>query len=303
MNERRPALEIPFSDAEKLLKNGNGAAALAYICMKASGKCSVTELAKTLRCSGDEAASLLGELRALGLVSDVAQRLAPAEELPEYSPADLQRAGGDRSFTGLLSAVESLFGRVLSQTDVNRLFGIYDYLGLPCDVILLLVNHCVEEFRARHGEGRLPAMRIIEKEAYTWANREILTYDMAEEHLRARAERRSAMEQLRTALQIRDRELTPTERRYAESWLEMGFSVEALALAYDRTVVNTGRLVWKYMDSIVKSWHEKGLHTPEEIAAGDGRRVRPAAAQPAAGAHPQDDAARMQRMLEKLKKE
>lgn len=303
MNERRPALEIPFSDAEKLLKNGDGAAALAYICLKTMGKCSITELAKTLRCSGEEAASMLGELRALGLVSDVATRLAPAEELPEYTPADLQRAGGDTAFSGLLSAVEALFGRVLSQTDVNRLFGIYDYLGLPCDVILLLVNHCVEDFRARHGEGRLPAMRLIEKEAYSWANREILTYDMAEEHLRQRAERRSSMERLRTALQIRDRELTPTERRYAESWLEMGFSVEALALAYDRTVVNTGRLVWKYMDSIVKSWHEKGLHTPEEIAAGDGRKSRPAAASQGAPARHQDDAERMQRMLERLKKD
>ena len=47
----------------------------------------------------------------------------------------------------------------------------------------------------------------------------------------------------------------------------LGFSAGARELAYDRTVLKTGRLQWKYMDSIVRSWHGKGLHTPEEIAA------------------------------------
>jgi hypothetical protein len=62
-------------------------------------------------------------------------------------------------------------------------------------------------------------------------------------------------------LQINGRALTQTEQKYIESWLDMGFGPDALEIAYDKTVVKTGRLQWKYMDSIVNSWHGKNLHT------------------------------------------
>lgn len=51
------------------------------------------------------------------------------------------------------------------------------------------------------------------------------------------------------------------------SWLDMGFDADCLAIAYDRTVTNTGSLKWNYMNKIVTSWHEKGLHTPADIEA------------------------------------
>ena len=45
--------------------------------------------------------------------------------------------------------------------------------------------------------------------------------------------------------------------------------------AYDRTVVQKGALVWSYMNGIIRRWEEKGLHTPEQIAAGDAKRPLP----------------------------
>ncbi|MCC8357708.1 MAG: DnaD domain protein, partial [Oscillospiraceae bacterium] len=71
------------------------------------------------------------------------------------------------------------------------------------------------------------------------------------------------------ALGIQGRRLSPTERKYIDDWITLGFGPEALALAADRTVTNTGDLKWKYMNSIVHSWHQKGLHTVEEIEKGD----------------------------------
>jgi DNA replication protein DnaD len=55
----------------------------------------------------------------------------------------------------------------------------------------------------------------------------------------------------------------------------MGFSPEAVSIAYDRTVLKTGALKWPYLNSILKSWHQKGLHTPEEIETGDGSSAAP----------------------------
>ena len=53
----------------------------------------------------------------------------------------------------------------------------------------------------------------------------------------------------------------------------MGFGPEAVALAYDKTVLKCHELKWAYCNGILKKWNEAGLHTVEEIQAGD----RPAA--------------------------
>lgn len=45
-------------------------------------------------------------------------------------------------------------------------------------------------------------MRQIEKEAYVWANREIMTFEQAEEYIRARARMREAAEEVKRALGI-----------------------------------------------------------------------------------------------------
>jgi len=137
---------------------------------------------------------------------------------------------------------------------------------------MLLIHHCIETYQERSGPGRMPTMRYIEKEAWFWARQEILSYDDAEEHIRREAEKKESLHRLKEVLQIRGRDMTASERKYAEGWLELGFSPEALAIAYDRTVLSTGRLVWKYMDSIVRSWAEKKLFTPQEIEAGDARQ-------------------------------
>lgn len=223
----------------------------------------------------------MGRLAAAGLLTGSdAPPAAPAEVLPEYTAQELvRRSGEDPAFRSILAEAESLLGRTLSGADTRALFGVYDYLGLPVDVIMELLHHCAEECRLKYGPGRVPTMKQIEKEAYVWANREILTFEQAEEYIRARAKLRDATDSLRRAFGIHDRPLSPTERKYIEGWLEQGFTQEALELAYDKTVTNTGQLKWNYMNKIIQSWHEKGLHSPEEIAQGDApKRQAPARA-------------------------
>ena len=181
----------------------------------------------------------------------------------------MRRSADDGAFRALLGECQRVLGHTLSSADLNTLFGIYDRLGMTAETILLLIHHCADKLRRRYGEGRLPTMRAIEKEAFYWANREILTAPQAEEYLAALARRDEEMEKVRHALSLTGRDLTPTERKYIESWLSMGYGAEALAIAYDRTVVGTGKLAWAYMDKIVKSWYEKKLFTAEQIEKGD----------------------------------
>lgn len=270
---RSAALSVPVPEADKLIAAGDGAAALLYLHMlRAGGKLDPEAAAKDLGFSQNDINRAVGALRGMGLLEHAPEKLRPADEMPEYTAEEVVvRTSGDRQFKAVLAETQRIFGRMLSGNELKTLFGIYDHLGMPAEVILLLINHCVEQYRERNGSGRLPTMRSIEKEAFVWANREIITFERAEEYLLRRAALKDSTGLARRMLGIADREPSATEKKYMENWLELGFSPEALEIAYDRTVTNTGKLAWKYMDSIIKSWHGKGLHTPQEIQSGDGR--------------------------------
>ena len=77
-------------------------------------------------------------------------------------------------------------------------------------------------------------------------------------------------------LGLGERMPVPSEEKYLTAWQDMGFSPEAVAIAYDKTVLKCHELKWPYCNGILKRWHEAGLHTPEEIERAD----KPPAKQP-----------------------
>ena len=303
MNEEKTLLSA--DEADKLLASADGNAALLYLHILRSGGFSLTAAARVLRRSETETAMAADTLRRLGLLQKPQEPLRESE-LPEVNAEDIvARAETDSAFKGLVSEAEKALGRVLSVRDLQVLFGIYDHLGLPADVIMLLLHHCVEEYQARSGPGRMPTMRSIEKEGWYWAEQEIWSLDAAEAHLQRCRQRRETAAQIGESLQIRGRELTATERKYIESWIALGFGAEAVAIAYDRTVLRTGRLQWKYMDTILHSWSEKQLFTPEAIEAGDPmqRRKRAAASAEEDSRKLIDDLRQLNKNLNKGRKE
>ena len=264
------------SDADKLIASGDGDCALLYIYLIRRGSGPESELCRELNMRPERHRAAAGRLRSLGLVSGGAP--LPSGELPEYTAEDVvRRSREDPAFRCILAEAESILGHTLSTQETKTLFGVYDYVGLPTDVLLVLLHHCADEARRRYGPGRVPTMKQIEKEAYLWGEREIMTLEQAEEYMRELSRRREDASALRRVFGLRDRDYTSGERKYVESWLSMGFGAEAIELALDRTLANTGQLKWQYMNKIILSWHSKGLHTPAEIEQGDARR--PASAQ------------------------
>lgn len=259
--------------AEKLLSRRNGDAALLYIyILKNNGSFSENEAATALGRSPEQIGTAMSMLASMGLVElpDRPARLEQRDELPEYTVQDIKREmENGAAFSALVQDVQRALGRMISSDDLIKLFGIYDALGLPPEVILLLVNHCADSCRRKYGEHRPPTMRYIEKAAYTWEREELFTMEKAEEYISRIAQRREESTGIQAILHIRDRELTPGEQKYVSTWLDMGFGHDAIEMAYDKTMLQTGKLAWNYMNSILKNWHEAGLHTVGEIEAGD----------------------------------
>lgn len=256
---------------QKLLQKGDGDAALLYLALlRHHGTVSPRSLAGELRWDRLRIEAAEASLRALGLIAltgaDVPAE--PADERPVYQRDDIsQRLESSDEFRGLTAEVERRLGKKLTTPDVGILLGLYDHLGLPADVIYLLVCHCTERMQRRYGEGRRPTLRQVEKEGYTWARLGIDTQRAAAEYLRKYAERQGALPAYMQVLHLGDRLPVASEEKYLTDWLEKGFPPETVAIAYDKTVLHCHEFKWPYCNGILKRWHDAGLHTPEEVTA------------------------------------
>ncbi|MBO4212420.1 MAG: DnaD domain protein [Oscillospiraceae bacterium] len=276
-----PEVILSVQNIRKLLAAGNGDCALLYLCRAAALSDVVTGFTEArLEC----AASLL---RQLGLDDSRNPRFQQMESPPEYSEEDIRRQMElPRSgFRKLVGEVQRCLGRTLSTEDLKILLSMEEYLGLPGEVINVLVHYCAERSRSR-GSGKMPVMRNIEKVAHSWADNQIDTLEKAAAYMQSETKRSVRRSEIRTLLGLTDRRLSPSEERYIRSWTEMGFSDDAVLLAYDKTCENTGGLTWKYMNSILERWNTQGLYTADQIKALD---RKPASAGKKGGYQRHDD--------------
>ena len=271
------SLQIPREDARKLLGAASPDAALLYIYLQ-TGNDSRSAGAE-LRMSETRLSCAGATLRQLGLWPEEKKNLIAPGERPAYSERDVLGAmEEDASFRALYGEVQRQLGRSLNTEELKILLGFVRYLGLPGDVISMLVSYCRHRAKER-GSMRNPSLRTIEKEAYAWAEQGIDTVEEAAAFIQAQNVRNSRLSRLMQILQIRGRSLTAAEERYAQSWLDMGFQEECFAMAYERTCLNTGGLNWNYMNKILQRWHQQGLHMPEAIRSGDQKAVNGASGQ------------------------
>lgn len=280
------SVTLSAAAVKRLLEKGDGDAGLLYLALlRHHGTVPPRSLAGELRWDRLRIEHAEAVLRELELVSAPAADVPePADERPAYQHADVaERLERSADFRALTTEVERRLGKKLSTADLTVLLGLYDYLGLPADVIYLLVCHCTEKAAVRFGQGRRPGMRQIEKEGYAWAKMGIDTQAAAAEYLKKYAARQEDLPRYMKALQLGDRLPAPSEEKYLSAWQEMGFSPEAVAMAYDRTVLRCHELKWPYLNGILKRWHAAGCHTPAQIEAADrpGATTPPPAQQPA----------------------
>lgn len=278
----------------KLLGAASPDAALLYLYLQSGNV--AESAAQQLHLSETRLSCAMATLRQLDLWQAEPRQNFVAGERPQYTEQDVLRTmDTDPSFRCLYGEIQRRLGRVLSTEELKIVLGFVNYLGLPADVICVLVSYCQDRVRQRGGV-RNPSLRAIEKEAYFWAEQGIDTVEAAAAYIHRQNTRNSRMGALQQLLQIRGRALTPSEEKYAQKWLEMGMDDSMIALAYDRTCLNTGSLNWAYMHKILQRWKEAGYRTVEDVKNGD---RKPGTAAP--GGQRQldaDEIAAIQRMLQ-----
>ena len=101
-----------------------------------------------------------------------------ASARPDYSPRELALYIKNDKVRKLFDSAQKKLGKMLSQQDMSLLFSFYDWLGLPMEVIELLLSYCTASGHT--------GMRYIEKVAIGWAEEGVNTVEKAAEYIELR---------------------------------------------------------------------------------------------------------------------
>lgn len=196
----------------------------------------------------------------LGTAPRVKREAAPRDitAMPTYDLVNISiEMENNAKLKALILEGESILSRTLTTADISTIFGFYDWLKMPPEVIVLLMNFCVMQNKK--------SVKYMEKMAIEWDKQGIHTVEAAQAYIADVRRKGEFTYRLRGLLQLTDRELTPAEKNFARQWEDMGFSDEMLLLAYEKTVANTGKVAFPYMNKILSTWKEKGYASVEQV--------------------------------------
>jgi len=182
------------------------------------------------------------------------------ETRPQYTVQELsfyQEQSAD--ITRLFSHGEQTLGKMLTYNDMNVLFGFYDWLRLPMDVIIYMLSYCSD-----NGHRDL---RYIEKVALDWAEQGINSKDEAMDYTHTFDKKyRAVMRALGNTSAFPN----PSQKKLMQKWFnELEMPLELILEACDKTVAYIGKPKPSYTNGILEDWNKKGIKTLEEVAVDD----------------------------------
>lgn len=249
---------VELDTVEKVIDTADGDVAMLYLYLV---KCSaknmpvgdMAEISKNLDFEMSRLDKAMLALRDAGITEDEGKLEFP----PKTAPIVLREAKNQNpDLRELGTFYEKRTGRLMKKNEFSAIHDAYSRLHLPASVIMAMITFLTEN-------GKQLTAGIFEREACAWADNGVNTIEKAEEYLQKMAEKNSDYGSAVKLLNLSGRPLSPTEDKYIKEWIEWGFEPETIQLAYDKTMVNKGALIWPYMSKIIQNWHEKGLHTRE----------------------------------------
>lgn len=198
---------------------------------------------------------------------DLTMSVMPSEDKrPDYSFKEIAKQQElNKELKEMYHHAQTLLGKTLSQNDILALYSFYDWLSLPVEVILMIVEYC-----ASLGKR---SMRYIEAVASSWSDLGINTAEKANSHLLALEKNGRAKRKYKKMLGFNDRDLSDAEYSHLVEWSEnLGFSDDLIKLAYEKTVLKTGKVSFSYMNAILQDWYKNSIKTVEQVATEDKRR-------------------------------
>lgn len=158
----------------------------------------------------------------------------------------------NKQLSDMCAMAQEMLGKPLTAQDMSTLYWFYDTLGLPTEVILMLLEYCVSKDKRN--------MKYIERVALSWHENGIRTMEQVTEYMKKEETRGGYLNVIRK-LMCMDRPFSQSEEEYLYKWRDScGMGEDMVALAYEYCIIQISKVSFPYMDKIITRWHENGIH-------------------------------------------
>lgn len=176
---------------------------------------------------------------------------------PHYPPKEItENINKKQAFEHLCEIFQSHKGSAPSHTELNTLMILTEEVGLPAEVVIMLVEYSFSVDKAT------PA--YMKKVAKDWYDSGIDSIAKAEERIQLLSSRNTLEGKLRTKFRMTSA-FSSKQKEIIAGWAELSVSDELIDEAYEITLDKTGKLSFPYMDSIIRKWSEKGYKSLSDI--------------------------------------
>ncbi|MCL2500510.1 MAG: DnaD domain protein [Defluviitaleaceae bacterium] len=164
----------------------------------------------------------------------------------------------------LFKHAEKTLGLV-KYTDLNMVFGLYDWLRIPIDVIEYLLSYCADK--------GIRNLNYIESCALDWYDNGITTVSEAEEYSQ------TFFGEYRDILQAMGQRIdypTPMIKKHIDKWRkEWNIPISLIIEACERSEgIQLIKSRLKHMNTTIESWHKAGITTIEGVQVADEEHAR-----------------------------
>lgn len=181
--------------------------------------------------------------------------------LPVLTPKDIvDMCRENKELTLTLRHAQEVLGKSLSHIEQELIVNMVTYYGLPCDIVLTILQF----YKSEKAKGNAIGTAYIAAMAKNWSEEGIVTLESAEEKLRELEKSDKLWKEIITVSGLRHRNPTIKQREMIARWSE-DFSFDMIALACEIMREHTDRPTLKYVDGVLKNWKKKGIVTPDDV--------------------------------------
>lgn len=182
--------------------------------------------------------------------------------VPKLNPSDIvTMCRENKELTELIHHAQEVFGRTISHVEQELVINMVTYYGLPCDVVLVILQY----YKTEKSKGRAIGTAYIGSMAKNWSEEGIVTLEAADEKLRSLEASDRLWSEIVAISGVKHRSPTVKQREMISRWSD-DFDIQMITIACDIMKENTDKPTLKYVDSVLKNWKKKGIFTPDAVA-------------------------------------
>ena len=189
--------------------------------------------------------------------AEVSKAKEPTAPKPFYTETQIHELMKKEDISWLMNIIEVYLERLLTPQDTNLVLYLYETLGFSKELILHLYEYCISKNKKK--------CEYIEAVALSWHQEGIDTVEKAEQvSIRYDA----CFNAVNHAFSL-GRLPGARERDFLKRWSSLKLPPELIEEACSRTLLQTGKPDFKYVDKILENWHKNGIHTLKDVEEAD----------------------------------